>query len=145
MDINDLNDVTNKPGVYLWKNKYDEVIYVGKAKSLKKRMMQYFKNCINSYKTVKLVNEISSYEVIITLNEKEALLLEKNLIDKYFPKYNIKLMDHKKYPYIKISISNKKLIIKQEFRNYLLKRKRKHVYLWSIAIWLWFKKLSWFA
>lgn len=103
----DLNNVPNKPGIYIWKNKNDEIIYVGKANKLRQRMSQYFKGMLNSYKTASLVEEIISFEYVITSSEKEALILERNYIEKYFPKYNIMLTDDKRYPYIKISLREK--------------------------------------
>ncbi|WP_305768775.1 excinuclease ABC subunit UvrC [Candidatus Epulonipiscium viviparus] len=95
------------PGVYLMKDDLDEVIYVGKAKNLKNRVSQYFqKNKNHSAKTIKMVSNIASYEYIVTNTEVEALILECNLIKKYSPKYNIRLKDDKRYPYIKINIKS---------------------------------------
>ena len=71
-----LDNVTESPGVYLWKDKFNNVIYVGKSKSLKKRMTQYFNGSINSFKTIKMVEKIKDYEIIICNNENEALILE---------------------------------------------------------------------
>lgn len=110
--IEALKSVTKNPGIYLWKNKEGKVIYVGKAKNLNKRMHQYFDGAINSYKTHKLVDEITDFEVFITHTNKEALLLEKTYIEKYNPEYNILLLDDKRYPYIKIELKNNKLEIK---------------------------------
>ncbi|UUD37115.1 excinuclease ABC subunit C [Mycoplasmopsis californica] len=101
-DINLLTNVPAAPGIYLWKNKFDEVIYVGKAINLKKRMMQYFKGSINSYKTTSMLKHIYGFEFIISKNEKDALLLEQSYIKKLRPKYNILLMDDRSYPYLKI-------------------------------------------
>lgn len=103
----DLSNVPNKPGIYIWKNINDEIIYVGKAKRLKQRMEQYFKGMLNSYKTSSLVDEIKSFDYIISPTEKEALILERNYIEKYFPKYNILLTDDKRYPYIKIELKDR--------------------------------------
>lgn len=92
------------PGTYIMKDDKSEVIYVGKAKNLKKRVSQYFQNSINhSEKTRSLVKNISEFEYIVTKNEIEALILEDNLIKKYQPKYNILLKDDKTYPFIKIT------------------------------------------
>ena len=106
MDIKKLETVPNKPGVYLWKDSFDNVIYVGKAKNLNARMNQYFKGMLNSYKTKKLVEMISSFDYVITATEKEALILERNLITKHAPIYNIKLTDDKRYPYIKVQLKD---------------------------------------
>ena len=102
-----LDNVPNKSGVYLWKDKTNNIIYVGKAKKLKTRMNQYLKGMLNSYKTSNLLLNISNFEYIITPTEKEALILEKNYINKYNPKFNILLTDDKKYPYIEVSFSEK--------------------------------------
>ena len=91
-----------KPGCYLMKNNEGTVIYVGKAKKLKNRVSSYFAGSHN-YKTTKLVQEIDDFEYIVTDSEKEALLLEINLIKDYAPKYNISFMDNKYYPYIQLT------------------------------------------
>ncbi|MCR8613008.1 MAG: excinuclease ABC subunit UvrC [Mycoplasma sp.] len=110
MDIEKLNDVPKSPGVYLWKNKYKDIIYIGKAKNLFLRMRQYFQK-VNNNRTSKLVSEIDNFEYIITKNEKDALILERNLITKNKPRYNVLLTDDKRYPYIRIKF-NKTLDIK---------------------------------
>ncbi|MBN0919336.1 GIY-YIG nuclease family protein [[Mycoplasma] gypis] len=107
MTINDLDVVVELPGVYFWLDKNGEIIYIGKAKNLKKRMKQYFLGSLNSYKTSKLVEEIFSFEFVTFNNEKEALIYEQLSIAKHRPKYNILLLDDKKYPYLKISLTNK--------------------------------------
>ena len=89
-------------GVYLWKNEEDTVIYVGKAKNLKNRLLSYFSGQ-RSIKTRLLVSHASSIEYITTANEYEALLLENNLIKKYNPHYNINLKDGKSYPVLRIT------------------------------------------
>lgn len=89
----------DKPGSYQMKNEKGTIIYVGKAKSLKKRVTQYFTRP-QIGKVARMVNEIRSFDIIETSSEKEALLLEISLIHKYYPKYNIMLMDDKMYPYI---------------------------------------------
>ena len=90
------------PGCYLMKDKSSNVIYVGKAKKLKNRVSSYFVGAHN-YKTTKLVHEIVDFDYIVTDSEKEALLLEINLIKDYSPKYNISFMDNKYYPYIQLT------------------------------------------
>lgn len=90
------------PGCYLMKNKDGTVIYVGKAKKLKNRVHSYFVG-VHNYKTTKLVSEIVDFEYIVTDSEKEALLLEINLIKDYAPQYNIMFMDNTYYPYIQMT------------------------------------------
>ncbi|MBW3058652.1 excinuclease ABC subunit C [Spiroplasma poulsonii] len=91
-----------KPGCYFFFNSYNQVLYVGKAKNLRSRVSSYF-NKVYNYKTTRLVQEITRLETIITKTEKEALILEHNLIKQYKPKYNILLNDDKHYPYIVIT------------------------------------------
>lgn len=90
------------PGCYLMKNTQNEIIYVGKAKNLKKRVRSYFRGTQEG-KTFLLVEEIVDFETIVTSTDKEALLLEITLIQKHQPKYNIKLKAGSSYPYIKIT------------------------------------------
>lgn len=98
-----LKELPELPGVYIMRNVDDEIIYVGKAISLKKRVRQYFDNSKNKgAKVLAMVNNIDHFEYIIVQNEVEALVLESNLIKKNRPKYNIVLRDDKQYPYIKI-------------------------------------------
>lgn len=101
MILDKVNLLEDKPGCYLMYDKFDKVIYVGKAKSLKKRVSQYFLK-EHSGKTKLMVSNVSYFDTIITNSEQEALLLENNLIKKYNPKYNILLKDDKRYPYIKL-------------------------------------------
>ena len=89
------------PGCYLMHNADDEIIYIGKAKNLKKRVSQYFLR-VQSGKTAAMVSHVHHFETITTNSEKEALILEMNLIQKNHPRYNILLMDDKHYPYIAI-------------------------------------------
>ena len=89
----------DKPGCYLMKNKDGVIIYVGKAKNLKRRVNSYF-NKIHTGKTKVLVSQITDFEYMITNSETESLILEINLIKRYNPKYNILLKDDKTYPYI---------------------------------------------
>ena len=98
-----LKTVTNQPGVYRMYNAEAEVIYVGKAKDLKKRLSSYFRKKIDSEKTRALVTHIEKIDVTITHTETEALILEHNYIKQYLPKYNVLLRDDKSYPYIFIS------------------------------------------
>ena len=91
----------SKPGSYQMKDKNGNIIYVGKAKSLDKRVRQYFYRPQEG-KVQRMVREIEDFDIIETNSEKEALLLEINLIQKYYPKYNILLKDGKMYPYISL-------------------------------------------
>lgn len=98
-----MNKLPDKPGVYLMKDAQNNVIYVGKALSLKNRVKSYFKDSDHSVKTRNLMKHFHNLEYMITDTEKEALILESTLIKKHKPRYNIRLKDDKKYPYIKIT------------------------------------------
>ncbi|WP_114764236.1 excinuclease ABC subunit UvrC [Vibrio rhodolitus] len=98
-----LKTVTNQPGVYRMYNAEAVVIYVGKAKDLKKRLSSYFRKQVDSEKTRALVSHIAKIDVTVTHTETEALILEHNYIKQYLPKYNVLLRDDKSYPYIFIS------------------------------------------
>jgi len=95
-------DAPAEPGVYIMKNAEGEIIYVGKAKSLKNRLKSYFSG-EKDIKTATLMRRIRSFETIIVASEYEALLLENTLIKQYSPKYNISLKDGKSYPVIRIT------------------------------------------
>lgn len=94
--------VPNRPGCYLMKNSDGVVIYVGKAKDLKKRLQSYFRGN-HTGKTGKMVSEIETFDYIVVGSETEALIQELNLIKEYNPKYNILLRDDKSYPYIELT------------------------------------------
>lgn len=99
-----ITNLPNNPGVYLMKNNRGQIIYVGKAISLKNRVKSYFQNKKHdSAKTRALVKNIADLEYILTDTELEALILECNLIKKHRPKYNVSLKDDKTYPYLKIT------------------------------------------
>lgn len=98
-----LKNLTSKPGVYRMYNAKGDVIYVGKAKNLKKRVSSYFKATLDSPKTISLVKNIADMDVTVTHTETEALILENNFIKKYKPRYNVLLRDDKSYPYILLS------------------------------------------
>lgn len=101
----ELKKLPSKPGVYIMYDELDNVIYVGKAISLKNRVRQYFQSSRNlSLKIQHLVKNIKYFEYIITDNELEALVLEDNLIKEHRPKYNTMLKDDKSYPYIKVTV-----------------------------------------
>jgi len=106
----------DNPGCYLYKDNIGEIIYVGKAKNLKNRVKSYFTGTHNK-KTQTLVSKIEDFEYIIVNSEKEALLLENNLIKKYRPYFNIRLKDDKSYPYL--------MITKEEHPRLLMTRKYK--------------------
>ncbi len=97
-----LANLPTRPGVYLHRNEAGTVLYVGKAINLRSRVRSYFHNNVDSIKTQRLRREITDIEIITTDSELEALLLENTLIKKYKPKYNVRLKDDKRYPYIKI-------------------------------------------
>lgn len=99
-----LNTLPSMPGVYLMKNSSGKIIYVGKSKCLKNRVSSYFHSSGLNIKTQKLVSNIFDFDIIVTRNEPEALVLENELIKRHNPKYNIKLKDAKTYPYIKMSV-----------------------------------------
>ena len=98
-----LKQVTERPGVYRMYNADGDILYIGKAKNLKKRLSSYFRNQGQAIKTRSLVSRIASIEVTVTASETEALLLEQNLIKEQRPPYNILLRDDKSYPYIYLS------------------------------------------
>ncbi|WP_082069525.1 MULTISPECIES: excinuclease ABC subunit UvrC [Vibrio] len=98
-----LKTVTHQPGVYRMYNADAVVIYVGKAKDLKKRLSSYFRKKVDSEKTRALVSNIAKIDVTVTHTETEALILEHNYIKQYLPKYNVLLRDDKSYPYIYVS------------------------------------------
>ena len=106
-----LAKVSSQPGVYLMKDTHGKVIYVGKARSLKKRLASYFARIGNSasrtdMKTEILIRNISDFDTIITDSEKEALILESNLIKRYKPRYNVILKDDKRYPSLRLDIKD---------------------------------------
>ncbi len=102
----ELKKLPAQPGVYIMHDEKDEIIYVGKAVSLKNRVRQYFQSSRNkTAKIEKMVSHIARFEYIITDSELEALVLECNLIKEYRPRYNTMLKDDKTYPYIKVTVS----------------------------------------
>ena len=112
----ELKKLPKDPGVYLMKDKDDNIIYVGKAVNLKNRVSSYFRKTNKTDRILKMVSQIDHFEYIVVSNEAEALILECNLIKKNRPKYNVLLKDDKTYPYIKIDI-------KSDFPNVIITRR----------------------
>ena len=98
-----LKNLTSQPGVYRMYNSQEEVIYVGKAKNLKKRVSSYFRSNLDNAKTRSLVSQIANMDVTVVNSETEAFLLENNFIKKYKPRYNVVMRDDKSYPFIFLS------------------------------------------
>ena len=96
----EVSTLPNLPGVYQFFNESNKIIYIGKAKNLKKRVSSYFKKNLGSQKTKNLVKNITEIKHVVVSSESDALLLENSLIKKYQPKYNILLRDDKTYPWI---------------------------------------------
>jgi excinuclease ABC subunit C len=102
----ELKKLPHKPGVYVMRDKEDNIIYVGKAISLRNRVRQYFRKNNKTERIKKMVSLIDHFEYIVVDNEAEALILECNLIKKNRPKFNVLLKDDKTYPYIKIDLAS---------------------------------------
>lgn len=101
----ELKKLPGRPGVYIMHDEHDDIIYVGKAISLKNRVRQYFQSSRGkSVKIQQMVERIRRFEYIVTDSELEALVLECNLIKEYRPKYNTMLKDDKGYPFIKVTL-----------------------------------------
>jgi excinuclease ABC subunit C len=112
-----LSRVSKEPGVYLMKDTAGAVIYVGKARNLKKRLASYFKNSGQlDIKVNILVKKINDFETVITRTEKEALILESNLIKRHKPRYNVVLKDDKRYPSLRIDLN-------EDYPNFSIVRK----------------------
>ncbi|MCU0847354.1 MAG: excinuclease ABC subunit UvrC [Spirochaetes bacterium] len=101
-----ISNIPTDPGIYMMKDGPGTIIYIGKASSLKKRVSSYFRKTGLDPKTAVLVKHISDIEYIVTDSEIEALILESNLIKKHKPKYNIRLKDDKRYPYIAVTLED---------------------------------------
>jgi len=95
-----------KPGVYLLKDKHAKVVYVGKAQSLRARVRSYFRGGDGRHQVQFLVQRVADIETLVTANDKEALILENNLIKQYKPRYNIRLKDDKSYVSVKVTVQD---------------------------------------
>ena len=101
----ELKKLPRQPGVYIMHDKKDDIIYVGKAISLRNRVRQYFQSSKDKSPKIKqMVSKIERFEYIVTDSELEALVLENNLIKEHRPRYNTMLRDDKTYPYIKLTV-----------------------------------------
>ena len=101
----ELKKLPDKPGVYIMKDKDDNILYVGKAVVLRNRVRQYFQKNNKTARIEKMVSLIDHFEYIVVDSEMEALILECNLIKLHRPKYNVLLKDDKMYPYIKVTLN----------------------------------------
>ncbi|MEK8088223.1 excinuclease ABC subunit UvrC [Thermithiobacillus plumbiphilus] len=101
-----LKNLTTRPGVYLMYNRADEVIYIGKARNLKRRVSSYFQKTKHAPKTIAMLAQVDHVEVTVTHTETEALVLESNLIKQHRPRYNVLLRDDKSYPYLHLDTSH---------------------------------------
>jgi len=99
-----LEHLPTRPGVYLFREAGGEILYVGKARSLRARVRSYFRERVDSLKTRELVRRVAAVETIVVGSEAEALLLEANLIKEHRPRFNLQLRDDKRYPYIKVTV-----------------------------------------
>src|SRR5215510_5764529 len=108
--------IPREPGIYKYYNEQNELLYVGKAKDLRKRVSSYFLKNLTSYKTHELVNRIHHIEFTIVNSEQDAFFLENSLIKNFQPRFNINLKDDKSYPYI--------IIKKEPFPRIFLTRKK---------------------
>ena len=113
----DVKNIPNNPGCYLFKNKKDNIIYIGKAKNLNKRVKSYFQKKDFDIKTQSMISHINSVDFLATRNEIEAILLENTLIKKHQPHYNIRLKDAKSHSYL--------LLTNEEYPRIILDRWKK--------------------
>src|SRR5574344_22716 len=106
-DINqEINKIPKKPGVYIMKDAYDNILYIGKASVLKNRVSKYFREHAGmSVRITNMVSKVKKFEYIVTNSETEALVLECNLIKEHRPQYNTMLVDDKGYPFIKVTVN----------------------------------------
>ena len=102
-----LRSLTHRPGVYRMLNAKHKIIYVGKARDLRKRVSSYFHRTHDSVKTTAMMQLVANVEVTVTNTEAEALILEYNLIKQHKPRFNVTLRDDKSYPYIYVSTNHR--------------------------------------
>jgi excinuclease ABC subunit C len=102
-----IDNLPESPGVYIFKDRADNIIYVGKAKNLRERVRSYARDGLKDPKTMQLISSIEGLDFLITMNEKEAFLLENNLIKEHTPKYNINLKDDKTYISLKVTVNDR--------------------------------------
>jgi len=112
----DVNHLPNNPGCYLFKNEKDKIIYIGKAKNLKKRIKSYFQKNEQDIKTQAMISHVKSVDFVVTDTEIESLILENTLIKKHQPRYNIRLKDAKSHSYI--------LLTNEEYPRILIDRRK---------------------
>ena len=116
-----IKHIPRLPGIYIFKDAHNAILYVGKAKSLKNRVQSYFRNQNNDWKVAELIKEHDTIEFIVTKNEIEALLLEAQLIKDFKPKYNTLLKNGNPFLYILFTATEIKLVrIKKEKGHYLV-------------------------
>lgn len=113
----EVKNIPNNPGCYLFKNEKDKIIYIGKAKDLKKRVKSYFQKKDLDVKTQRMISHVNSVDFLVTSNEVEAFILENNLIKKHQPHYNISLKDDKSHSYI--------LLTNEEYPRIVLDRRKR--------------------
>jgi len=123
-----VDHLPNNPGCYLFKNKKDIILYVGKAKNLQKRVNSYLHQKEGDWKTPTLIDQVNHVDFIVTDTEIEALVLENTLIKKHQPKYNVRLKDAKGYSYIRIT--------DEQFPRIMISHQKqgKGVFFWSFCI-----------
>ena len=101
-----INNLPQKPGIYFLKNRESEIIYIGKARSLRNRVRSYFQPTPDP-KVKNILRETADVDFILTESEKEASFLENNFVQQYQPKFNLRLKDDKSFPYLKLTIQEK--------------------------------------
>lgn len=135
-----LDLVPELPGVYLMKDEAGNIIYVGKAINLRKRLASYFQKTNKAnYRISIMVKKIADFDFVICANELEALVLESGFIKSYQPFYNVLLKDDKDYPYLELDFSNTKPSLNKVYR----KEKKKMFFILVLTKWLIFWNLSW--
>src|SRR3972149_5397751 len=104
--LSKLSSIPLKPGVYIFKNEKERVLYVGKAKNLRNRLRSYFQKSPHlDPRKAAMITNVKGFSYIVTDNEFEALALEANLIKQHKPKFNVILRDDKNYPYLKLTVN----------------------------------------